>query len=155
MVLRERPEEETNLTMKRTTSDWDTPMGRAILRDSSKKTEVTINSTERRAPTDESVRLLKEMRQAAEDDLVDVVQIHSNKLDGKCFVFENHPTNSLRVRFVFDLNGERIDWTVDVDKFQTPEDRLEFLRAEVAKRFAQHLIVAFAPEFAQSILSRS
>ncbi len=139
--------------MKRT-NDWDTPMGRAILRDSKQETKVTISSTEKRAPTDESVRLLREMRQAAEDDLVDVVQIRSNKLDGKCFVFENHPTNSLRIRFVLDLNGDKLDWTVDVDRFKTPEERLDFLRAEVAKRMADALIEAFAPEFARSIFSR-
>lgn len=140
--------------MKRSVNDWETPMGRSILRDSSKKTEVTINSTEKRAPTDESVRLLKEMRQAAEDDLVDVVQIRSNKLDGKCFVFQNHPTNSLRVRFVFDLNGDKLDWEFDVDAFKTPEERLDFLRAEVAKRFADALIEHFGTEFARSIFGR-
>jgi hypothetical protein len=114
----------------------------------------TRTVTERRAPTDESVRLLREMRQAAEDSLVDVVQIRSNRLEGKCFFFEQYPTNSLRVRFVFALNETKLDWEVDVDRFKTPEERLAFLHAEVAKRFAAHLLEVFSPEFARSILRR-
>lgn len=99
--------------------------------------------TEKRAPTDESVRLL-----------VDVVQIRSNKLDGKCFIFENHPTNTLRVRLVFKFNDEKLDWTVDVDRFKGPKERLDFLHEEVSKMIAGHLLGVFAPEFAESILKR-
>ena len=71
------------------------------------------NVTVKRAPTDDSVRLLKEMEKAAQDKLISSVRVESNAF--KCVVHQclNYEADDVKLRAIFDLNGKQM--TVEVE----------------------------------------
>ena len=73
------------------------------------KTEVT----EKRAPTDESVKLLREMEQKALDQIVDGFLIQGNSLE--LVALETVPSGfrQPRIYYAFKLNGQRFDGWID------------------------------------------
>lgn len=66
----------------------------------------TTTVTEKRAPTDESVRLLKEMEQAAEDKLLSITRLKENRLDATWHLFENPAQDNMEAICRFMLNGQ-------------------------------------------------
>ena len=69
-----------------------------------------IDGTERRAPTDESVRLLNEMQQKAFDNVVSCVQLDNNELkDVTWWIYYDPYTFSEKARVRFMLNGHVFD----------------------------------------------
>lgn len=102
---------------------------------------VTREVHEHRAPTDESVKLLKEMEAAAEKKRTDAMRIEGNGFN--CIVeFVQHMMDySAEAVAVFDLNGvrKRISHRMPMD---TERGKLLIgLRDEVAKALAGEMIM--------------
>lgn len=109
---------------------------------------VTVEEThtERRAPTDESVRLLREMEEAARASVVASYVFRDNTFDG-AVVFMEGPASTIECRVHFTLNGqvfngvERLD-ALDfaLDGKQHAVDRMEMaLRAALTRALSEKL----------------
>lgn len=67
-----------------------------------------VEVTENRAPTDESVKLLKEMEQAADAKRTASMQMPGNMFNGVVEIFETMHDDNVHARAVFDINGNRM-----------------------------------------------
>lgn len=73
---------------------------------SPQKTEyITKEVHEYRAPTDESVKLLREMEQKAKNEVVKSIQLESNYLKANVYLFLDPMSFNNMFRVVFDING--------------------------------------------------
>ena len=67
----------------------------------------TVNVTEKRAPTDDSVRLLREMEEKATAQIVESYRIETNVLNGVVVIFLMDPADFDRKAWIrFNLNGK-------------------------------------------------
>jgi len=65
-----------------------------------------VNVTENRAPTDESVRLLREMEQAVKDKFLKSISLNNNEVSGKFFL-EQSMWGSNIYNFAIMINGKK------------------------------------------------
>lgn len=68
----------------------------------------TVNVTEKRAPTDASVALLKEMESAAKNKLIASIHVECNSIKGEWLVFDDHLTDRLSSIILVDINGNKV-----------------------------------------------
>lgn len=97
---------------------------------------------EKRAPTDESVRLLKEMEEAAKEKIVDSVTVRSTVMEFNIQP-ERQPFNDRIVyRIVYSLNGKKSKLEVPVQNWDrgSPIDVAIHVRDELAKDIASQMI---------------
>gem|GEM_PF-2896609 len=103
---------------------------------------VTRNVHIHRAPTDESVRLLKEMEDAAEKKIIESVHVKSNAFECVVHVMYDVLSDDKIYRAVFSLNGKKM--TVEHrHSARDPDDRsaaIDGLVNEVAKVIARDAI---------------
>ena len=86
-----------------------------------------INVTEKKAPTDESIRLLNEFQQKAFDNIVECVQLSNNELtDAKYWIYPDHYSFTQCARIRFKLNGKVKDF-----EFTLPHERTD--KADIQK----------------------
>jgi hypothetical protein len=103
-----------------------------------------VNVTEKRAPTDESVRLLREMEASAKKEVEKAFNIHDNKLNCLVQFAQNMIDDTMKVRVTYDLNKAR--YTTDValpmwDILMNPlVDNCQFIIDEVAKDMAKNIV---------------
>lgn len=79
----------------------------------------TIEVKEHRAPTDESIKILREMEQKIMDNIVSMGKIEDNVFNIKWYIFSDHYSWEDRCRCVFTLNGKEYDF-----EFLLPNNRL-------------------------------
>lgn len=100
---------------------------------------VTIE--EKRAPTDESVKLLREMEAKAEAEIVKAVQVSSQHFECVVHCALDEMSDQMRWRAIFKLNGKQMTAVVSVDR---PERDLAVpfakLRDEMAKVIAGEVL---------------
>lgn len=99
--------------------------------------ETTIH--EIRAPTDASVKLLKEMEQAAKDKLVDSFILKGNSLNGVVSIYREVMRDQLIIEITFDLNGKRINEIVRIHSDE--KNIIDIVKNTVAKRIATELLI--------------
>jgi methylphosphotriester-DNA--protein-cysteine methyltransferase len=75
-------------------------------------TYVTKTVTEHRAPTDESVRLLKEMEEKAREKIIDSFSVKDTHFECKFFQEMDMTTQEMKYVVIYSMNGKRR--TVDV-----------------------------------------
>lgn len=104
---------------------------------------------EQRAPTDESVRLLREMEQAASDKFKDGIRLEGNDFNAVVAVHQIDWTGDTGAVCLFDFNGERMEVTATVTRFEVSQNQFALvfkLRDEVAKVIAGRCLErAFLP----------
>ena len=105
----------------------------------------TVNITEKRAPTDESVRLLSEMEKAAQDKLEKSVRLEANGF--KCVVQTQHDLMSQDFVAIalFELNGQKMWCEHRAKEFGKN-------KAEAAQAFAQGLIAEISKTIARDAI---
>lgn len=103
-------------------------------------TSTTVNVTEKRAPTDESVALLREMEAKAEAEVLKAVKVDANSFS--CVVHHGLDNMSDRVlwRAIFDLNGKKMDVKVATDPRDADWQHFDALRDEMAKEIAGRIL---------------
>jgi len=118
---------------------------------------VTKEVIEKRAPTDESVKLLREMEAAAQAEVIKALKIEGNGFTAHVDLLKDVAQPYLLIaRAVYDLNGTRHVVRVDVDHLN-PEgfdaERKLFikLRDKVAEKIAEE---ALMPAFMDHITRR-
>lgn len=110
--------------------------------DRSGPSHVTV--TEKRAPTDESVRLLKELEKAAQDKIVQSIRLENSPID--CVVHtQQNPMNAQRDFCVLvRINGKKLEIRRSFNEWATLDDVAKGLRTAVSERIAAEIL---APAF--------
>ena len=107
------------------------------------ESKVTIN--EHRAPTDESVRLLRELEDAARDRVIASFPLEGNEIKGRVFVERDAWAAEISALALIDVNGKRLrvehrcprDLLTSEDQTQLLRD----LRDKVAEKIANEMLV--------------
>lgn len=100
---------------------------------------VTVTKTEKRAPTDESVKLLREMEAAAKDQVLAAVRMENTPVDGVLHVMEDVMNDQTRLACVFKVNGKRLEARHEAMRGTKPADMAMGLRDAIAEVIANEL----------------
>jgi len=104
-----------------------------------------VNVTEKRAPTDESVKLLREMEQAADAKRIAAMKLEGNAFKGHIEVWQE-PSQGYMIfaGAVFDINGKRCTAKASVDEAKPDGwhkiELMQALHAEIAKVVAAEVL---------------
>lgn len=74
---------------------------------------VTVSHTEKRAPTDESVRLLREMEKAARDAVIESLRLPSNILEAEAHLVRDQCSLGAKIVIHYCLTGRRREVRID------------------------------------------
>ena len=94
--------------------------------------EKTVNVTEKRAPTDESIKLLREMEQKALNSVVDAIEVRTNIINACAYAFsggwKNTGSDIITVFIKCSINGNKYTFKHDfpyyeLSKVKTFENR--------------------------------
>lgn len=102
---------------------------------------------EHRAPTDDSIRLTKEMEQKILDSIISSIAVVDNPIKGQIVAFKSNEVMSgltLRLSFVFELNGKRgvVNHSIsDIDVYNKSTSPIEAFRKLVIEAFATKMLV--------------
>jgi hypothetical protein len=105
----------------------------------------SVSVTEKRAPTEESVRLLREMEARAKDEVLQTIRLESNTFKGVLHKMEDYINGQTVYRVVFDFNGKRVTVTEPIEYWETLETFVPRLRDLIAKELATLMVIAVAP----------
>lgn len=107
------------------------------------RVDANVSVTENRAPTDESVRLLKEMQEKATKDIVASIALNDNKLSAACIVVSRDMLNlSHDVHGRFILNGKEYTFThkMKADMFASKDELVRLLIQNVSEQVAIEML---------------
>ena len=79
-------------------------------------TYVTKTTTEYRAPTDESVRLLKEMEEKAREKIIDSFTVNDTHFECKFFQEMDMTTQEMKYVVIYSMNGKKRTVNVRVER---------------------------------------
>lgn len=114
---------------------------------STSPSDVHINVTEKRAPTDESVRLLREMEEKIQKKLLASVRVEDTKFNCVIHMQQEVSSNQFMFCAVFSLNGEKLKVVYRCDVFSANvDDAIIGLRDAVAVEIANHIASAFTSD---------
>lgn len=109
------------------------------------RSQTVYNRTEvveRRAPTDESVKLLKEMEEKAEAKLIATLPLKNNLFEGTVVIDHYLADMTIRARLVFVLNGKQI--VVTESAYEGDGARVELMQKlhdATAKKIAAEILL--------------
>lgn len=101
---------------------------------------VTVSNHEHRAPTDESVRLLREMESAARSSVVEAMRIKSNDVEATVHRHENPMDWKTLFVVFYAINGKRREVRVAVEEPTTIEKCLDLLWKALAEDIAAYIL---------------
>lgn len=104
---------------------------------------VSVSVTEKRAPTDESVRLLREMEKAAQDKVLQAVTLRNNIFECTVQFRRDDFMGDHQLDAIFRINGEKLIATYTMLYGDTPEKAMIGLRDAVAEKVANQISKAF------------
>lgn len=105
-----------------------------------------LTVTEKRAPTDESVKLLREMEEASKKEVIKSISVGGNGFDCVIHVFLDALSDTTKARAVFELNGVKQVATAELANWKYSEAELvNLLRDEVAKVIATEMLIKAWP----------
>src|SRR5580692_10096358 len=87
----------------------------------------TVNVVEKRAPTDDSVRLLREMEQKAREAVIAAISLNSNGFKGTILI-ETRPWECADVATIlYEFNGKKERCEVRLDGHLNLQERIDHL----------------------------
>lgn len=97
--------------------------------------------TEHRAPTDESVRLLKEMEQAARDKVLQSVQVEDSTIACVLHTMRDVLSDKLNVVAIVKVNGKKMEIRREFDMYDMTREKVAIgMHTAVAERIAAELL---------------
>jgi hypothetical protein len=98
--------------------------------------------TEKRAPTDESVRMLRELEEAAEKRVVERGTSPDNGLEYRWIIMNEPGLDLLKLTVGFKLNGRdyRYDTHWCPSRFSDPREKLKIIRDQVVEKIASEVV---------------
>ena len=108
-----------------------------------------VEHVEKRAPTDESVRLLKEFEEKAQAKVIEAISVEGNGFNCVLHFEMDFMSEALRAKCVYDLNGHRrtVEYTKNRDYASSPRD----FEAKVV----EGLFKAIAEDISRAILTEA
>lgn len=103
---------------------------------------VNVSVTEKRAPTDESVRLLHEMQVKAESELLKAVRLDRNDFKGMVHIYRDALNLGKKVIVLFELNGKQVRHESLIREWTKQEDIADILIKELAETIAREVILS-------------
>lgn len=110
----------------------------------------TVTVTEKRAPTDESVTLLKEMEEKALAKLISVTRLDSNELKATWHVFRSYFDCQFNVIIRFALNGIGHEVRVSLSDVSSAEAVFIAVSTAIANKIAESMTVEIFKEHGRS-----
>ena len=98
--------------------------------------------TEQRAPTDDSVKLLKEMEAEAKQKIIDSIVVNNTEFECSIVSWHDGLNDKIDYAISYRLNGKKRTFTVPVPNWKrgTPIDVAIKIRDELAKDIASNMI---------------
>ena len=107
------------------------------------------NTLEQRAPTDESVKLLREMEAAAKASIVETMSVGGNGFEGVIHIMRQHDMyGTTEARCVFSLNGRKLTSEASVKDWES--NPVAAARGELIKRLMDETAKKIAIEILKS-----
>lgn len=106
---------------------------------------VTKTVIEQRAPTDQSVALLREMEAAARAKLLESVKVSDTKFECVVHTLRDFASGDVIRKAVFSLNGEKLEAesrTNEMDVSKGWKEALQDLRNEIAQVIATKILAS-------------
>ena len=102
----------------------------------------THHVTEKRAPTDDSVRLLREMEKEAKDEVLKSIRLPSNEFSGIAHLTRDYLSCSTNVAVLFKLNGKNHKVLISFDDFMddNSDKQIEKMVFEVSDYLARNVL---------------
>jgi hypothetical protein len=100
--------------------------------------EKSVTVTEKRAPADESVKLLKELELAAEAKLLERIPLKSNLFEGEIHIARDFANDGFIIKAIARINGELISDEIGVREWN--EETATKLRDSFAKKLASQAL---------------
>jgi hypothetical protein len=121
---------------------FDTYYSQPVNRDHYHTSNVEI--IEKRAPTDESLKLLEEMHEKVVENILYSGTISDNSLNAVWEVYQNYMTCNIEAAVRIKLNGkERIVHLKLPFHCHSFEDRVEYIYEEICKELAKDILQPF------------
>jgi hypothetical protein len=112
----------------------------------------SVSVTEKRAPTDESVRLLREMEQAVENRMLAAVRVNDTAFQCVVRIHDDHMMGDKVLMAIFSVNGNKMTATHTMPYGNNDlESAVTGLRDQVAKAIANHIASAFDKSLAYQL----
>lgn len=102
------------------------------------RAEITV--TEKRAPTDDSVRLLREMEAKAKAEVIKAVAINDNLFNGVIHTMFDALSYRTTVRLVYSMNGKKLTTDYHIDDSRSLDDSIAGLIDAVARDIAVEIL---------------
>lgn len=99
-----------------------------------------ISVTEKRAPTDDSVRLLREMEAKAKAEVIKAVAINDNLFNGVIHTMFDALSYRTTVRLVYSMNGKKLTTDYHIDDSRSLDDSIAGLIDAVARDIAIEIL---------------
>lgn len=104
---------------------------------------VTKEIREYRAPTDESVKILREMETAAQEKVLEAIRLENSDMDGVLHAMKQPLSGDYLFKFIFLINGKKMttDYTVHEWDFKKNDYTwVQGLITKVAETIAQEIL---------------
>ena len=103
---------------------------------------INVDLTENRAPTDESVRLLREMEKEALSKIIKNIDLFNNQFSARLLVFEDPLNLNSKGKVLFSLNGKKHELNVIFDLLESQEDMVKMCYDELSKYIAREILIS-------------
>lgn len=104
--------------------------------------DINFHVTEKRAPTDESVRLLREMEKEALNKIIKNIDLSNNQFSARILVFEDLLNLNSKGKVLFSLNGKKHELNVSFGVLESEEDMVKRCYDELAKYVAREILMS-------------
>lgn len=95
---------------------------------------VGVSVVENRAPTDESVRLLKEMEAKAREQVVESMRLTNNTVEAVIHRYDDYMTTRTKFCIHYSINGNKREVRCHVEEYKsTIQDKLDAIWTAVAE----------------------
>jgi len=102
---------------------------------------VNTTITEKRAPTDESVRLLREMEDKAKQEVIKAVEVKDNNFSAVLHHMHDYLSCCTKLRLIYSINGKKLTTDYSISDFKNnPDEWIPELVDTVAKDIASHIL---------------
>lgn len=100
--------------------------------------------SEKRAPTDESVRLLKELEKEAKDKVLSAEKLDNNLIHAKVWTMQNILSYKDEFKILMNINGKQFTHDMSIEIDTTKHVKLEKIYEVISKRIAAELMNSVA-----------
>lgn len=100
-----------------------------------------VQVTEKRAPTDESVRLLKELEAAAQAKIVSAIRVADTAFECVIHTMREPINDQTKVCVIFSLNGKKCEARTEISPYKSLQENIEQVIKCVADQIAVEILM--------------